>query len=130
MKKLYIVTRKSGHIAIMLVLIIMMLSIITTAAVALAFSTTQDTTTLSRGERALSIAESGAENAILRLLRDPSYAGEYNLPIGTGDATITVVGNAPYVITSTAVSGDMTREIQVEASIISGELSVVSWQEM
>lgn len=121
---------KSGQVAIMLVLIVTILSTITTAAVALAISTTRDTTTLTLGERALVVAESGAENAILRILRDPTYSGENSLPIGPGSATITVVGSSPIVITSTGAIGDMIRTVQVNVSTINGKLTVVSWQEI
>lgn len=128
MKKYF--KNKSGNVSIMLVLIIILLSTLTTAAVGLAISTTRDTTTTTLGERALTVAESGAENAILRLLRDPSYSGENNLSIGPGSATITVSGSSPIVITSTGVVGDITRVIRVQATIVSGQLTVSSWQEL
>jgi len=121
---------KRGNVSIMLVLIIMMLSVITTAAVAIAISTTLDTTTLTLGERALTVAESGAENAILRLLRDPAYSGEANLPIGPGTATIGVTGASPKIITSSGTVNDLTRQIQVTITITSGQLTVTNWQEI
>lgn len=121
---------KPGNVSIMLVLIIILLSTLTTAAVGLAISTTRDTTTMTLGERALTVAESGAENAILSLLRNPSYTGESNLSIGPGSATITVTGSSPLLITSTGVVGDITRAIRVQATIVAGQLTVASWQEL
>lgn len=122
---------KSGQVAIMLVLIIMILSIVTTAAVALALSTTRDTTTLSLGERALAVAESGAENTILRLIRDPSYAGEGSpLSIGPGNATITLTGTSPIIITSSGAVGNMVRSVEVQVNITDGQLTVLSWREI
>lgn len=123
-------TQKTGQIAIMMLLIIMMLTILTTAAVALAISTSRDTTTLSLGERAHTVAESGAENAILRLLRDPSYTGETNLPIGTGSATIVVTGSSPKIITSTGTDGSMVRSVQVTVSIVGTKVTILNWQEI
>lgn len=114
----------------MLVLIIMLLSTLTTAAVALAISTTRDTTILTLGERALTVAESGAENAILRLLRDPSYTGESDLPIGPGTATIGVTGVSPKIITSTGTVGTLVRRVQVVVTTSGGQLTVSSWQEL
>ena len=115
----------------MLVLIIMLLSIITTAAVAIAFSTSMDTSTLSIGDQALSVAESGAEDTLLALLRDPSYAGTTQpLVVGNGSAIITVSGSSPLVITSIGTVGKMVRKIQVQANITGGTLSVLSWQEL
>jgi hypothetical protein len=124
---------KSGEVTIMLVLIILILATITTAAVALAISTTLDTTTNTLGERALTVAESGAEATILELLRNPSYnpvSPSNTLSIGPGNATITVTGSSPTIITSTGVVGNMVRSVQVETNIINGQLSVVSWQEL
>lgn len=121
---------KTGQIAIMLVLIIVVLTTITTAAVAVAISSTRDTTTLTLGEEALSIAESGAENAILRLLRDSTYAGEVGLPIGLGNATITVTGTTTKTITSKGVLGTMVRTIQATVSNSSGQYTVSNWHEL
>lgn len=130
MKNVFFRNRK-GEVAVMLILIIVVLTTLTTAAVSLAISTMRDTTTLTLGEKSLTVAESGAENAILRLLRDPGYAGEPSaLSIGPGSATITVTGNSPYTIVSTGVVGSMTRTVQVEANIILGKLTVVSWREL
>jgi archaellum component FlaG (FlaF/FlaG flagellin family) len=122
---------KRGQVAIMLVLIIMVLSIVTTAAVALALSTTRDTTTLSLGERALMVAESGAENTILQLIRDPDYAGESGpLSIGPGNATIELSGTSPITIMSTGVVGNMVRKVEVQVNIVSGQLTVLTWREI
>lgn len=114
----------------MLVLIVVLLATLTTAAVALAISTTQDTTTMTLGERALMVAESGAENAVLRLLRDPSYTGESNLPIGPGTATIGVTGSSPYIITSTGTVGNQVRQVRVTVTRSSGIQTVSGWQEI
>ncbi len=113
----------------MLVLIIMVLTVLTTAAVALAISTTRDTTTITLGERALTIAESGAENAILRLLRDPSYTGESGLLIGPGSATIAVTGTSPKTITSTGAAGAFTRIVKVDVTNVGGALTPTNWRE-
>lgn len=129
MNKLLIKTKK-GEVLIMLVIIITVLTIITTAAVALAFSTTRDTTTFTLGEKALTIAESGVENAILNLLRDPSYTGDSNLPIGPGNVTIVVSGSAPYTITSTGVVGDMVRRVEAQVGPVANKLTVLNWQEI
>jgi hypothetical protein len=123
------VTNHQGSVAIMLILVIVLLSTITTAAVALAISTTRDTTTQTLGERALAVAESGAENAILRLLRDPSYAGESNLPIGPGTATIAVTGSSPKVITEYGHRGRV-RALVSHAQRHRQLLTVSSWREL
>lgn len=119
-----------GQIAIMLILIIVVLTTITTAAVAVAISSTRDTTTLTLGEEALAIAESGAENAILRLLRDSTYTGEVNLPIGLGNATINVTGTTTKTITSKGVLGSMVKTIEATVSSNTGQYTVSNWHEL
>ena len=75
------------------------------------------------------MAESGAENALLRLLRDPSYTGE-TLTIDTGTVTVVVTGAATKTITSTATSGNFVRKVQVVAGYTNGIFSITSWQEV
>lgn len=123
--------KKSGNVSIMLILTLILLQTLTTAAVILAVSTTRDTTTLTLGEGALTIAESGAENALLRLLRDPAYPGELDLPIGEGSATIVVnTTGSTKTIVSTGRLGQMVRTIQMQANLIGGQLTVLAWQEL
>ncbi len=124
------IKQKTGQVTIMLVIIVMVLVTVTTAAVAIAISTNRDTTTLTQGERALMIAESGAEEAILRLLRDPSYTGSATLSIGEGDATITVSGTSPKTITSRGEIDQFIRTVEVQATSAGGRLTVSSWREL
>lgn len=114
----------------MLMLILLLLVTITTAAVAIGITSTRDTTSLSLGEEAVAVASTGAENAVLRLLRDGSYTGETNLPIGAGSATITVTGTTPKTITSTGTVSGMIRKIEVIVAIVNGQLTVTSWREL
>lgn len=122
--------RPKGEVTITLLILIMMLIIITTSAVAVAVSSMQDNTSLTLGEETRTLSESAAENAILRLLRDPSYTGELNLPIGDGNATIAVVGTTTKTITSTATLGRYRRSTQVVVEIVAGQLNILSWQEI
>ncbi len=123
---------KSGEVAIVLVLIIMILITLTTAMVAVGISTIRDTTTFTLSEEALAVSESGAENAILRLLRDPAYTGETALPIGEGSATITVTGDSgTKTIISEGVSHHLVRKIQVQLTVLpNGEITITGWREI
>jgi hypothetical protein len=122
---------KSGQIAIMLILVLLVLTTITTAVVAIAFSTSRDTTTTSLGSSAYAIASSGAENAILQLLRNSNYVGESNLSVGDGSVTIIVTTNGTIkTILSTATVNNVVRSVSVDASLINGQLNVLSWQEI
>lgn len=103
--------------------------IITTGATAVTIANLQSASEYSRGEQALQIAESGADNAMVRLTRDPSYAGE-TLTVGTGTATITVSGSPSYTITSVGRVGDFRRTIQVTATRSNNILTQTAWSEV
>lgn len=102
---------------------------ITAAAVGLAIDATVMSSSQISGESALAIAESGAENAILRILRNPIYAGEV-LTVGSGTATVTVTGTTPMVIRSESQLGIYSRAVEVHAQRINGKLTILSWQEV
>lgn len=102
--------------------------VIMTATVAAAITSSQQVSSFDRSHEALYIAESGAENALYRMLRDPSYAGE-TLPVGEGTATIVVTGSDPYTITSVGVVGGFERTIVVTAGYTSYVLDITNWQE-
>lgn len=88
-----------------------------------------------QGEIAYSVAQSGIENALIRVLRTPppAYTGE-TLQVGSGQATITVTGSGtaidPFVILSKGQVGNFLRQIQVKATYQNNVLQVVSQQEV
>lgn len=99
-----------------------------TATVMLSVANATSASTTELGAQVYGIAESGAENALLRLLRDPSYTGE-TLTIGDGQATMTVTGDNPKTIASVGTLGSFRREIRVVATLTNGILSIQSWRE-
>lgn len=102
---------------------------ITTAATTITLINSTTTSRVEQGQMAYNIAESGIENALIRLLRDPGYSGE-TLPVAEGFATISVTGTPLMTITSTGVLGDFTRRLQATAQFVSGVLNILSWQEV
>lgn len=92
---------------------------VTSAAVVMILVNSLSGTKQQQGEIAYEIAQSGADNAVLRLLRNPSYTGE-TLTVGSGSATITATGsgttNDPYIILSQGYFGTFIRKIQVTAT--------------
>lgn len=86
-----------------------------------------------QGELAYEIAQSGAEDGLITLLRNPSYVGE-TLPVGSGSATITVTGNGtsgnPYIILSKGINGIFAREIQITATYQNNLITVLSRKEV
>ncbi len=115
--------------ALMALLVFLMLGLtVSTTAVSLTVSNSINAQKFQDSQVALAVAESGAENAIIRLLRDPNYSGE-TLLVGTDTAVITVTSGSPTTIVSVGRSGNFERSIAVQLDASSGILSIVSWKE-
>lgn len=111
-----------------IVLVIMVVGItIVTMSLALVISTSQSMGGMMETHRISAAVEGGVENAILNILRNPTYAGE-TLSIDGMPVTVTVVQGAQTTITATAVSGVYRQRYQVVLERISGVLTIVSWQ--
>ena len=102
---------------------------ITAGAVIVTILNTQGTTKYELGEEALQIAEAGADNAILRVIREPSYVGE-TVSIGTGTATITISGTSTKTIVSEGTNGDFKRKVQVVGNLTNNAFTQTSWAEI
>ena len=83
----------------------------------------------SDGILAFDIAESGAENGLLRLVRNPNYTSE-TITVGEGNATILVTPGNPIVITSTGKVRNTMRKVQLQIVYNIGILNVISWKEI
>lgn len=84
-----------------------------------------------QGSVAYEIAQSGMENGLLRLLRDPGYTGE-TLSVGSGSASIAVVpsGVDGYTVTSVGTLGNFTRRIESTVTYSDNEFEVTSRKEI
>lgn len=103
---------------------------ITAVAVVIIIINSLSGTKFQQGSIAYQVAETGIENAKLRLLRDPDYTGEI-LPVGLGTATITVTrDNTQYMILSKGTVGNFVRQIQAGASYSASLLVITSQQEV
>ena len=120
---------QKGQTLVMLLILMTTGIIITSAAVILIIVNSQAASKFSLGEDAYAIAESGAENAILRLIRNPSYTGE-TLTVGNGSATITVTGSSTKTIISEGVRGDFRRKVQVVGGYVNNIFTPTSWTEI
>lgn len=120
---------KPGQTLVFLLVFMTMAITVTTAAVMVIISNSQAASKLEQSLMAYSAAEAGAENALLRVLRDPDYAGE-TLTIGEGIATISATGANPKVILSRGSYNNFLRQVQVSASYVNGILTVTSWLEV
>lgn len=119
-----------GHMLVILLFFMVLSVTVIAASVTLMILSAESTTIFVSGNQARSIAESGIDNAIIRLLRDPNYTGENNLAIGDGTVNITVTGSTTKVITATATQDNQIKKIEVGVQLINGVLTVSYWKEI
>lgn len=85
--------------------------------------------TMERGEIAYYVAESGIENAMINLLRNPSYTGE-TLNVGGGNVTVEITNQNPLTILATGRYNNNVRKIEVQALYNNNVLTISSWKEI
>lgn len=92
----------------------------------------------SDSEKALLYAASGARDAIMRIIRNKNYSGEYELAfVADGCSTsypgcslVMVASSSPKIITSQGVFGTIKRRVSVSLNLdTNGLISGYSWQE-
>ena len=122
---------EAGQTLVALLFFVMVGMIVTTAAVMILSTNSQAAQKLSQGEVTRQMAETGAENALLRLLRDKTYPGETLTDIGgvAGDNVEIKIDSTNGIITSTARSGNFKREIEVTYTF-NDKLEITSWKEI
>lgn len=120
---------KKGQTLVTLLVFSVVALTVATSAVAIMLNIAQGTNRIEGDITATQVAESGVENALLRLLRNPSYTGE-TLPVGDGSAVITVSGTNPQTVTAVGTLDSHTKTIQAVVTYTNGIMSVTSWKEM
>lgn len=121
-------SKESGQTLIALLMFMMITIMLTTVAVTVTVINIQSNIAISNGQQALTYAESGAENALLQLLRDPDYTGE-TITHDNGTVTISVSGTTVKTIVSEGESGNHHRTVTVTASYIDNVLTPTEWSE-
>jgi hypothetical protein len=105
------------------------MTIITSAAV-FVYENSQSASVTEQGTYAYYIAESGIEEALLRLLRDPGYSGTSNgqpFSVGEGSVTIDVISGT---ITATGIYQSVVRKIQAQTVYNNYIFTISSWKEI
>lgn len=124
------IEKQSGNALVTLIFFMAIAITITTAAAGIMLSTSISANKVEQGAKALQAAESGAEEALLRLLRDPSYTTG-TISVGDGSASIQVSGAETKMIISTGNVGNFTRKVQVVAGYDAQDrLTITSWKEV
>ncbi len=122
-------TTRRGQALVMLLVFVAVALVISAMAITILIIGYQGSAQLAASQTAWAVAESGVENALLRLLRDPNYSGE-TLTIGSDTATITVAGANSKIIDSIGVAGEFSRHLRATAIFTNGVMTVSSWQEV
>ena len=120
--------QRPGHALVVLLIFMGMAMVVTLTAVGIGVAGLQTASNLHVGQSAYLLAESGVEEALLAVLRDPNYTTG-TLTTDHGTATINVTGQNPKTLEITAVAGGFTRRIRVIANLDSGILTVQSYNE-
>jgi hypothetical protein len=120
--------KEAGQTLIALLIFMLVAMTITIAATAIAIINIQSNNALSTGSQALQNANSGIENALLLIERDPSYSGG-TMSLNGGTATITVSGSGSLTIVSVGTVGNFQRTVTATATDSANLLTLTSWSE-
>lgn len=120
---------EKGQALITLLFFMIIGGVVTASAVAVVLVNSLAASKLELSDNAYAIAESGAENAIIRLLRDTSYSGE-TLQIGNGNAVVQVASQSGniYSITSLGSTSGFSRKIKIDL-VYTNTMQITSWKE-
>ena len=121
--------KQSGQALVALLVFTIISITIASAAIAIVLINSGSARTLEQGNLTKSASESGVENALIRLLRDPNYAGE-TLTQDDGDAIVEVSGGVVKTITSTASSLGFIRKIEVVVDTANYQINILSWKQI
>ena len=119
-----------GQALITLLLFVIISVTVTTGAIIVILLNAKSTNQISQANVCHSIAESGIENAMLQLLRNPSYTGS-TFTLDGGTTAVQVASSAGVLtITSQASLGDYQSTVQAQATYNNNVLSLTSWKDL
>lgn len=117
---------KKGQALVSLLMFVVVAMTVISTTITTVISNTRAASVEEQSVDAYYVAESGAENALMRLLRDPNYTGE-TLAVGQNNAIVTVTGTR---ITSIGNVNNLTKKIQVDVSYNDNQMVITSWKEI
>ena len=123
--------QESGQALVSLLFVAIIGITIISSAVILVYENTQSASITEQGTYAYYVAESGAEEGLLRLLRNPNYTGTAaGQPLSVGFGSVVIqVNPASGLITSTGTYNSTVRKIQLQTVYNNGVRSISSWKE-
>jgi len=126
MKKLFLYNNRGQTLVTLLVFTVVAIAI-TSTAISIMINITRSASIVESRIIASQAAESGIENAIIRVLRDPEYAGE-TLQVGDASVEISVAGSNPIVITADATYGSYHQTVQTTITYVDNSLTISDWK--
>lgn len=121
--------QEKGQALVTLLFFVLISLTITTGAIIIIIINAISASRFQEGTVGYYVAESGVENALLRLLRDPNYIGE-TLMIGDQAAVITVTGINPKTVVVVSQNGNFKRTVQVQMDYNNGYYTFSNWKEI
>ena len=119
-----------GQTLIMLLVFISLAITVTASAVALIVSNTSANSKFELGQVTTQAAESGAEIALLKLLRDQSYNTD-SFTLDNVAVAISVTGTTTKTVTSQATMSNFIKKVQLVLDTpSSGLVTITSWKEI
>ena len=119
--------------ALVSVLIIITITILAASTAVVATNLSLTAGKESQSNKAYYSAETGAEEALVKLLRNPNYSGDnLNLNGAAVQISVQTPASAPNqrIIGSVAILDNIKRRVEVSASFTNNVLTVTSWKEV
>ena len=121
--------QKGQTLVSLLIIIAVSVLAVASAIVSASLSSTTGITTISN--KVYYSAETGAEEALIKLLRNPDYPGE---TLDLDGVNVVVSVDSPSlltrVISSTATANSIKRRVEVSAEFLNNILTVTTWSEV
>lgn len=119
---------ESGQALVTLLFFVLIATIYISAAVIILIVNSLSATNTMLGFSTSRLAEGAFEDTLLRLLRDPNYAGgTFNLD--GGNATVSVSAGNPRDVDVAVVSGNYFRRFEGQVQFNQTEMTILSWKE-
>jgi len=118
--------KTKGQVLVTLLVFVVIALTVISAMITIIISNSQSANSAERGVDVYYVAEGGAENALMSLLRNPSYQGE-KLPVGEGESVSSINGST---ITVVGTLSNFTKKLQIETSYNNNRLVIISWKEI
>ncbi|SRR6266404_5168361 len=116
---------QKGQALISLMFFVIISLFLITASLVMLTVSAESTEKVEGEEIATRVAETGADLALLKLLRDPTYSGE-TFTLTDGKAVVSVSSGT---VTVSATSGTFVKTLVVGTNITNNVLGVTSWKE-